>query len=364
MANFILHIGRHKTGTSSLQKFLSDNRTLLKERGYHYPFPPHRSRIAHHDVASIFGAKRRSTQVELDSEELATIQEVLRDAANSRGSEQVLLSSEGFQNAVPTLVGKYFEPGRTKIIVYIREQVEYLISAYQQKVQANQHYLPIQDSVRGLLTHYDEFLLGWEKVFGRENLKVRVYARQHLKNQDVVVDFLDALGISDTAGFSFSLEDQNPSIGGSLLEFKRHLNACNLESVHQGRLYRVLSAIASNNLRYRQKPYLKPNLVEDIRQTCAASNRRVFDKYFGGEDVFSCSITKPVAPVKADYAADVLDILNQLRTQDPLVFAQISNRLRAVLPELTPILRLQKASPELNVLSSSMGILNFLNQVS
>lgn len=33
----ILHIGTPKTGTTAIQKFLYDNQTLLKEKGFFYP---------------------------------------------------------------------------------------------------------------------------------------------------------------------------------------------------------------------------------------------------------------------------------------------------------------------------------------
>jgi hypothetical protein len=36
-----LHIGRRKTGTTPLQRFLSVNRALLAEQGFNYPRPNH-----------------------------------------------------------------------------------------------------------------------------------------------------------------------------------------------------------------------------------------------------------------------------------------------------------------------------------
>ena len=36
----ILHIGTEKTGTTSIQKFLATNRTLLKANGVLYPLSP------------------------------------------------------------------------------------------------------------------------------------------------------------------------------------------------------------------------------------------------------------------------------------------------------------------------------------
>ena len=45
----IIHIGQHKTGTTSIQKFLQDNRTTLAENGVYVP-----SRLAGYSEPSHF----------------------------------------------------------------------------------------------------------------------------------------------------------------------------------------------------------------------------------------------------------------------------------------------------------------------
>ena len=45
----ILHAGTHKTGTTSIQKVLADNRDWLRERGLIYP-----------DGGSVFGGRSRT----------------------------------------------------------------------------------------------------------------------------------------------------------------------------------------------------------------------------------------------------------------------------------------------------------------
>ena len=47
----ILHIGRHKSGTSSIQHCLNRNVDLLSAAGILYPKHGRGGRVAHHDIA-------------------------------------------------------------------------------------------------------------------------------------------------------------------------------------------------------------------------------------------------------------------------------------------------------------------------
>ena len=49
-AKVVLHIGRHKTGTTSIQKFLHANSDELKSYGLYYPKNTYPNKFAHHDL--------------------------------------------------------------------------------------------------------------------------------------------------------------------------------------------------------------------------------------------------------------------------------------------------------------------------
>jgi len=57
MKTVYLHIGLHKTGTSTIQFFLANNREKLAELGYLYPF----KQVAHHNLAYLIGDKKNLT---------------------------------------------------------------------------------------------------------------------------------------------------------------------------------------------------------------------------------------------------------------------------------------------------------------
>lgn len=68
----------------------------------------------------------------------------------------------------------------------------------------------------------------------------------------MIADFCQALGI-DATGLDHPAEDQNPSIGGALLEVKRLLNVAVPENFRTRRVYRLLSKVADFDPAFRRK---------------------------------------------------------------------------------------------------------------
>jgi hypothetical protein len=337
MHNYVLHIGRHKSGTSSLQWFLHQNRRALSQLGFNYP--EIEAGIAHHSIAKVFARKLRIRNSALSPSETEVVERFLQKIA---GSEvPILLSSEAFQNALPKAVATVFPPGQTRIIVYIREQVEYLISGYQQKIHATEHFFSLEESMRALTVDYSKFLRSWEDAFGAEAIEVRCYSRAMLKNGDIIADFLDVLGIQDVSKLTFVDRDRNPSIGGPLLEFKRLLNGVNFGSIEKARLYSALSTVAATSDRYRERPPISETFAEEIRKSVQTSNQAVFDRYFGGRDVFKTPPRKCGEQDQEIDASDWMDILQAIKKADPILYKQISTRLLDILPPALNLMRLR-----------------------
>ena len=87
-----IHIGINKTGSTSIQRFLCDNRQQLKTEGYLYP-QTGRSKHAHHELASAlgFGGEPASNEKELAGFGEAIELEVADSLCN-----KILISSEFF----------------------------------------------------------------------------------------------------------------------------------------------------------------------------------------------------------------------------------------------------------------------------
>ena len=102
MRKLILHIGRHKTGTTAIQRFLYGNPELLRANGYCYP--DHGAiGFGHHDIAGALIKKNMELSEISDNEAVNKIRELI--AGLVKGKKGIpIISSEAFQNCDPKLV--------------------------------------------------------------------------------------------------------------------------------------------------------------------------------------------------------------------------------------------------------------------
>lgn len=275
----ILHIGRHKTGTSSLQHFLVHNEHVLRNCGILYPLAM-RKGPAHHRLAAYLEPRirRRFTPEELDGIE--------RDYEGLQremdGAERVLISSEAFQGVAPEKLFEVFGRDAT-VIVYIREQFDYLLSSYAQAIQNQKLTLTLDEYASTMFNaNYNRFLGQWQTTFGRDRLIVRIFERSQLDGADIRLDFLRLIGVAEHSGrFDLAIDEQNTSIGGALLEFKRRLNARPFESlIAPAPLYKVLEAVARGDRRFSRSWVFDPALAERVRHKYEPSNRAVCRRFF------------------------------------------------------------------------------------
>jgi len=323
-SSITIHIGRNKTGTSSLQQSLAAGRERLEELGFVYPRPG----ANHNFLASYFRHKRRPLG---DAELAATVEqraERLRRTIAGRRTG-VILSSEALQTARPRQVAEWVgDAAPVRIVIYIREQLDWLASFYQQAVKARLVTAQIDAFAEGYDPDYLAVLAPWEKAFGRDNLVVRVYDRDRLVGGDVVADFLSVVGLDAAAVPSVS-DDANPSIGGALLEAKRRVNGLGIEEAAlRAATYAPLRRLVIDHPEYRAKPAVPPAFAERFRARYAASNIAVAERYFDGKPLF-----RPRGHVPADGfgEAEVEVALARLvaatEAADPAMAAEIRRRL-------------------------------------
>jgi hypothetical protein len=199
-----------------------------------------------------------------------------------------IVSSEGFQNLDPKALADTFPPGETLIIVYLREQLGYLLSSYAQQVQAEVSTESFADFARSWDVDYEAFLDAWADVFDLDCIRVRLYDRERLARRDVVRDFLEAIGIPWCSRFSQGRADQNASLTYLLILLKMLLNR--LISDREQRswyLYGTFGQLASIDSSQPTYFPVDPTFAASLRSRHQASNRRVSQRYFGSRaDVF------------------------------------------------------------------------------
>ncbi|PCO07009.1 hypothetical protein AWR36_004540 [Microbulbifer flavimaris] len=213
---------------------------------------------------------------------------LLEEIGASSGLKPIL-SSEAFQQCPPWIVRHYLRPKKCKVIVYLRNHLSYLPSAYTQKVHATGYSGTLQDFYEELYkrTDYLKFVKRWERAFpGRVNL--RIYDKPLLFRENIVLDFIrHALDIQEEKVSPDQLPpgDANPSLNEKVVQFKRHINETGEVARYSGKgLYRALPKL--NQLFPAPKLTATPELASSLIKHNARRDRIVARTYFGKEALF------------------------------------------------------------------------------
>jgi hypothetical protein len=220
LSEILLHIGLNKTGTSSIQDFLSMNAVALANEGFCYP-KAGRDASAHHLLSHTLKALPFTE----DAAQHPLVQ-ALRDEIAP--FPRVLLSSEDFHthgNRSVERLGQLLSGHKVRVLLYVREHLSYLASWYQQNVQATHQSCAFDHFC--YFTRKPLFAIAdrWAKVFGHRNIALRLYDRATLAGGDVVLDLAEQAGIGgNLARFARKPYESNPSVAGNLLFAKRLIN--------------------------------------------------------------------------------------------------------------------------------------------
>ena len=285
MRRVILHIGRHKTGTTAIQRFLRKNGSLLAGHGFCYPDYGIRG-FGHHEMGAPITRGALSRSRDRAAEIIGGLRNGLDTVIEGQGLPLVI-SSEAFQNCDPADVRALFQGFDVEVVVYLREQVKYLLSAYAQKVQASDYSHTLEEFfLASSKSTYKEFLEDWERQFpGR--IRVKNYDRQELLSGNVVVDFCQTfLGVDgDVVAARCHETDANPSLTSDLLEFKLRVNQAEPLPAEQSRI--LFNALARLAVEDRSgSPRISEALACRVTRRYAESNRHIADNYFGRKVLF------------------------------------------------------------------------------
>ncbi|WP_373355955.1 hypothetical protein [Pseudoroseicyclus sp. CXY001] len=256
----ILHIGRHKTGTSAIQLYLAAHRAAFAAEGIAIPSTggfrdaaaDPADKVAHHRIAEDFGLARAGDKARRQGW-LAEIE------AASQGAETIVLSSELFQNANDFLGLRELAAGRhVEVVCYLREYLDYALSAWAQEVKKTGLAAGFFEFERGFNPQIARFCRAWQ-LFAN-----RCHWRLYDPGADVVADFLSVTGLPDPGGRQQAAGAQrtNPRLGGSLLGFKLLANGAGLHSLA---LAQALEPLAAARQAWRRPLRLAPDRQAALR---------------------------------------------------------------------------------------------------
>lgn len=321
----ILHIGFPKTGTTTIQEHLILNKDSLLQQSFYVPpidelgaFSQFGLENAGH--AGLFLAAGDSGQkgwlfnwilLLLGMDPQNTSREYLREPwertlrnvdENRKKADSVILSCECLSlceenrvAAVRELLTRSFD--EVKVIVYLRRQMESLISMYSEVHKIGGYFptfethLSIQKEVwENHFFNYEKVLALWGKYFGEKNITTRIFYRHEMVNNDLLDDFAKFAGFDNSA--LKREESKNYSLPSEVIEFLRLVNKTYpLVIPGKGVNINRVRMISALNARYAIAPgnrgfHPGRDLVREIINLYRDSNDAIARKYFARERLF------------------------------------------------------------------------------
>ena len=349
----VIHIGLAKTGTSTIQHFLYDNRRLLAEQGFLYPLSVMNHNLSFHSHHML--AYNRLCRRDF---------EALRAELQETGLPHLIISAENLQALLttPDQIGAlrdFLERlgfAQVRIIIYLRQVQSLFISMCSQNVK-NGHlppyaHLPPQDNAEMLaLADFRTTLSRWGAVFGRGQLCVRLFERSAFCQGDLLRDFCQAAGLQWDGRFACPAP-QNESLNlleMELLERINHLRkGCvdftdNLKHYIYTRMHRHLGRLSADpQLRFRPPRELLQAYAEQFRDSCQWTQEAFFP---GRGELF--------APMELqDYRENC-----ELRDMKPEYWQQLAAFIYDLAAHNEELMhRLQELEAELQSVSAAAGV--------
>lgn len=294
MKSIFLHIGPHKTGTTTIQEGLNIHRDMLLRYDFLVPKTGQvfSTNAGQHNLArELRGDDRFNVQK-------GTWKELLNEI-NKSNTENVILSSEGFSLLPLEKINElrnYLTGFLVKIIVYVRRQ-DLVLQSYWAEVTKSGDYEHGNKDFDVWMDKYDfenrngnyqKLLDKWSSVFGKENIIVRVLEKNQL-NGSLFNDFLSTCGIKSPEKFS-NPADKNKSPGIKVIrliqEFKKRL-AGNMDKDERNMLYAMI--IDYGNLAGWNEgkwTLINRQTYDKINDRYETSNNAVAKDFFGRDQLF------------------------------------------------------------------------------
>lgn len=307
MARYTVHIGYGKTGSTALQKLLSQNRKHLLEKGVLYPdlwMSGSWLGAENHNqigaaLAGKFGWWKKSAQFYFrqieETRKRHDVAGVVLSGERFLGAHQPWdFDSVGlYRQACAKTVEKLREclAGHdVEIYVFLRRQDEWLESVVNQTIKygglqtGNIQHLTIKGICQAYYPrlNYKQVLLPWEKQFGREHVHVLPYPGDKSIKNCIISDFLDAAGLGKLE-HGVETKNQmeiNSGLSRDLIEIKSSLNKNPVPKYRERVLVEALYyAMEKENLKAGDWPILTSAYKKRIMLHFSDVNSIVFQRY-------------------------------------------------------------------------------------
>lgn len=279
MAALYIHIGTHKTGTTTIQHALQESsKKQGQQASWLYTNTPRCS------PEFMLAKSFNDNLVAKWSSELNKLQKPAWQ------NKKVVMSYEGFSGTpnngyensfiVASMLRKATKQHNVKIILYLRRQDDFFESMYTQEIHQGsslsfeQFMSHIDPSIA---LNYHRIIKDWQACFGRENIIVRSY--HHASQQGILQDFGDIVGCTRLS----CATKQRTNIGYSLnaLSIARIANL-HLDKPCKKKLRRALQK-TMHKKQGEQYSYFTQEDRKALLARYNTSNQAIADLYFNGD---------------------------------------------------------------------------------
>lgn len=207
MAKILLHIGGEKTGTTTLQAFLSRNtRRLLKRYGVLYPTAgPLFMDGGHFPCVSAFLEPARCEFVPPPRRiDAACVAREVSLLAHRESARLVVLSAEHFSSRLEwpgiAALAEALAPHAVEVAFYVRRQDDLAVSAFSTALRSGERRWLSTKLVTPARRYFNHLAVAndWARAFGAASLGVRAFDRL---GDGIEADFLAVLGVDSGDGF-------------------------------------------------------------------------------------------------------------------------------------------------------------------
>lgn len=285
-----LHMGVQRTGTTSIQKAMAGSRGYLKKQGVLYPW--------------LFGKPSHvkiAWDIFLEKTTAKDLVEAIKEKEDSR-THSVILSAEGFSFINNfSFIGELRKRYNVKVIMYLKEQLSWLESWYNQNIK-----WPWNSKLSGVSP--EDFLGRMDDFYWIDYFSTLEKIERHVNRDDIHVEVVGAGGTRNTVDNFFSKTGINPSWLNSYKEERNAsltkaqldiLRRIDIQPIQGPSRQKVLSALRDMDIDEDDgsKTVFDPEQSMKIHERFRESNRRVAERYFGRRELFPGKPLKYRAPV-------------------------------------------------------------------
>lgn len=313
MVKLYIHIGSHKTGSTTIQHALKEKSESGLKEGWRYVKTP--KCVKELMVVNEYNSTIVNNFKKALKKNIKPHNEVTHHVMSS---ESIMGNPDnGYKNSaiVARILREATQEYDVSIIVYLRRQDDFVESMYTQNIHQGRSFdfntfFDAFKSTEAL--NYRRILNDFELAFNKENLIVKSY---HMASKMGLLN--DFAGVIDSRLLLESTKKRkNPSYSKSALEIARICNP-NLNKEDQ---WKMRTSLQASMMKSKEESFsfLSPDLREEFLRKHVSSNKDIADRYFGGDlsKLFPLSDDRasekiPAQVTNEQVAALILNILNK-----------------------------------------------------